>query len=248
MRGQRTWWWWAAVVAALALAGCRSRTPPAAQAPARTTAQTSGSSAPSAAPPQSLAMGGAKSRMTFFITSAGMGKGGDLGGLAGADRHCQALATKEGAGDHTWRAYLSTTATATDPAVNARDRIGAGPWYDAEAELVAANVADLHDAAKRRVSRDTALTEKGDTLDDVLGAGREHDVLTGSQADGTAFAAGDDRTCGNWTSSSRGRAQVGRPDGPAGTLWNSAHPSTGCSEQALGTGSRSALFSCFAID
>lgn len=203
-------------------------------------------------PPQSLAMGGAKSRMTFFVTSVGSGRGGNLGGLAGADAHCQALAAKEGAGDHTWRAYLSTSPTASAPAVNARDRIGTGPWYDAEAELVAANVEQLHGSGRGGVSRETALTEKGDPVTGAGGPSIQHDILTGSRPDGTAFPAGEGVTCGNWTMSGSGRAQVGHSDrqagrGDPGTSWNSAHASRGCGPDALrpaGTG----LFYCFAID
>jgi hypothetical protein len=200
--------------------------------------------------PESLPMGGEKSVMSLFITSAGTGKGGDLGGLAGADAHCQALATAEGAGDHTWRAYLSTSATDTAPAVHARDRIGKGPWYNAEGFLVAADLNQLHGTATR-ISKDIAVTE---TLDPVPGVGdspNRHDILTGSRPDGTAFPTGD-LTCGNWTSSSTGRAQVGHHDrmgqGDAASSWNSAHPSRGCSQNDLEATGGAGLFYCFAID
>jgi hypothetical protein len=146
--------------------------------------------------PQSLPMGGDKSVMTFFITSTGPGKGGDLGGLAGADAHCQALAKAEGAADHTWRAYLSTSATDGQTAVNARDRIGKGPWYNAEGLLIAANVDELH-SDRGRINKETAVTEK---FDQVNGAGdtpNVHDILTGSRPDGAAFSASEDLTCRN---------------------------------------------------
>jgi hypothetical protein len=227
-----------------ALAACRK------DAVERPASGEGGSQANPPPPPQSLAMGGAKSRMTFFVTSVGSGRGGNLGGLAGADAHCQALAMKEGAGDHTWRAYLSTSPNASKPAVNARDRIGTGPWYDAEAELVAANVEQLHGSGKG-VSRETALTEKGDPVKGVGDPSVQHDILTGSRADGTAFPAGEGVTCGNWTMSGSGRAQVGHSDrqagrGDPGTSWNSAHASRGCSPDALRPGA--GLFYCFAID
>lgn len=201
--------------------------------------------------PESLQMGGAKSVTRFFVTSTGLGQGGDLDGLAGADAHCQALASAEGAGDHTWRAYLSVSAQNGQPAVNARDRIGTGPWYNAEGLLIAANIEDLHsDTAK--VSKETAVTEK---LDRVNGAGdtpNMHDILTGSRPDGTAFRASENLTCGNWTSSRTGRAQVGHHDrrglGEGINSWNSAHPSSGCSQKDLeGTGG-AGLFYCFAVD
>ena len=194
--------------------------------------------------PQSLAMGGAKSVMTFFVTSTGSGKGGDLGGLAGADAHCAALAKAEGAGDHTWRAYLSTSAAEGRPAVNARDRIGKGPWYNAEGLLVAANLDELHSRANR-ISKETAVTEK---LDPVS----LHDMLTGSLPDGTAYGEGDDLTCRNWTSGGEGRAQLGHHDrrGPGGSVdsWNSVHASSGCSQRDLRATGGAGLFYCFGID
>ena len=202
------------------------------------------------AAPQSLPMGAAKSRMTFFVTSRGTGRGGDLGGLAGADAHCQALALAEGAGDHTWRAYLSASATGTEPAVNARDRIGRGPWYNANAELVASNLAELH--GDNRLNVETALSEKGDPINGVTLTPNTHDILTGSRPDGTAYASADELTCANWTSSNGGRAEVGHHDRmgqDAGeTSWNAAHASRGCSPQDLQATGGAGLFYCFAID
>src|SRR5687767_367726 len=210
-----------------------------AETPERTTA-------PAVAPqdvPQSLQMGGAKSVMTFFVTSRGLGKGGNLGGLAGADAHCAALAKAEGAGDHTWRAYLSTSAADGRPAVNARDRIGKGPWYNAEGLLIAANLDELHSRANR-IGKETAVTEK---LDPVS----LHDMLTGSLPDGTAYREGDDLTCRNWTSSGAGRAQLGHHDrrGPGGEdSWNSVHASRGCGQSDLRATGGAGLFYCFGVD
>ena len=205
---------------------------------------------PQTAPP-SLPMGGAKSVTRFFITSRGTGKGGDLGGLAGADAHCQALAKAESAADHTWRAYLSTAATSTQAAVNARDRIGRGPWYNAAGELVAMNLDQLHTASSL-LNKDTAVTERADSVNGVGETPNRHDILTGSRPDGTAFSGNEDLTCRNWTSSRAGRAQVGHHDragqGEGATSWNSAHASRGCSQDdLLGTGG-AGLFYCFAVD
>jgi hypothetical protein len=217
-------------------------------------AQTRAEEAPSAAPqdvPQSLPMGGAKSVMKFFVTSRGSGKGGDLGGLAGADAHCQALAKAEGAGDHTWRAYLSTTATPAGPAVNARDRIGAGPWYNAEGTLIAANLAQLH-GGDSAINKESAVTERLDPINGVGDTPNRHDILTGSQPDGTAFRGNEDLTCGNWTSSATGSAQVGHHDrkglGQGVNSWNSIHASRGCSQQDLEATGGAGLFYCFAVD
>ena len=197
--------------------------------------------------PQSLQMGGKKSVTTFFVTSRGPGKGGDLGGLAGADAHCQALAQAEGSGDHTWRAYLSTSATTTEPAVHARDRIGKGPWYNAEGLIVAANVQDLH--AGDKINKDVASTERLDQIPGVGDTPNKHDILTGSRPDGTAFDAGSDLTCGAWTSSSMGRAQVGHHDRrDAADSWNSAHATRGCGQKDLEATGGAGLFYCFAID
>jgi hypothetical protein len=195
------------------------------------------------------------SDMTFFITSAGSGKGADLGGLAGADKHCQALAQSAGAGSRTWHAYLSTQAEGGQAVVNARDRIGKGPWKNAKGEMVATSVGDLHSAGNK-LNKQTALNEKGQPVNGRGDQPNQHDILTGSQPDGTAFAAGEDRTCKNWTSSSEGAAMVGhhdrqglRDDEPSKS-WNSSHPSRGqgggCSQDALrGTGG-AGLFYCFA--
>ena len=203
-------------------------------------------------PPPSLEMGGKKSVTTFFVTSRGVSKGGDLGGLAGADAHCQALADAEGSGDHRWRAYLSTSAASGQPAVNARDRIGKGPWYNAEGTLIAATLDDLH-GEKNGLTKQTAVTEKLGPVNGVGDTPNMHDILTGSRPDGTAFPAGENLTCNNWTSSGAdGRAQVGHHDrrglGEGVNSWNSVHASRGCSQQALeGTGG-AGLFYCFAID
>jgi hypothetical protein len=222
------------------MAGCHATPgPPAENPPAAEGADTK-----SQPVPQSLAMGGAKSVMTFFVTSTGSGKGGDLGGLAGADAHCAALAKAEGAGDHRWRAYLSTSERNGEPAVNARDRIGKGPWYNAEGLLIAANLDDLH-SDKNAITKDTAVTEKLDPVD-------LHDILTGSRPDGTAYAGGDDLTCANWTSSTAGRAQLGHHDrrglGGGVDSWNSVHASQGCSQNALRATGGAGLVYCFGID
>ena len=192
-------------------------------------------------------MGGSKSVTRFFVTSKGLGKGGNLGGLAGADAHCQALAQAQGAGDHTWRAYLSTEATDTAPAVNARDRIGGGPWYNADGNLIAQHVAQLHGPLSR-LGKETAVTESADEVNT-----EKHEILTGSRPDGTAFPAGAHRTCGNWiSSSSTGSAQVGYFDlsgeGDNPNSWNSAHGTNGCSEDAFRSSGGSGLFYCFALD
>jgi hypothetical protein len=201
--------------------------------------------------PPSLQMGGEKSVTRFFVTSRGPGRGGDLGGLAGADAHCQALAKAEGSGDHTWRAYLSTSAADGQPAVNARDRIGTGPWYNAEGVLIAASVEELH-GDKARIDKETATTERLDPVNGVGDTPNRHDILTGSRADGTAFPPGSDLTCGNWTSSGAGSAQVGHHD-RRGTeegvsSWNSAHESRGCRQADLEATGGAGLFYCFAID
>ena len=211
------------------------------------------SNAPAAQPPvaQSLQMGGAKSVMTFFVTSRGSGKSGDLGGVSGADAHCQALAKAEGAGDHTWRAYLSVSTASGQPGVNARDRIGKGPWYNAEGELVAANIDELH-GTDSKISKTMAVTERLDPVNGVGDTPNTHDILTGSRPDGTSFPSGDDLTCGNWTSSGAGRAQVGHHDrmgqGANAGSWNSAHPSQGCSQANLQRTGGDGRFYCFGID
>ena len=189
--------------------------------------------------------------MTFFITSSGPGKGGDLGGLEGADRHCQTLATAAGAGGKTWRAYLSTQGAG---AVNARDRIGRGPWKNAKGEVIAKDVAELH--GKNNISKQTALTEKGAMVNGRGDTPNMHDILTGSQPDGTAFAGADDRTCGNWTKSGQGSAMVGHHDrqglrdDDASKSWSSSHPSRGpdggCSQNDLKSTGGNGLYYCFA--
>jgi len=187
--------------------------------------------------------------MTFFITSAGPGQGADLGGLAGADAHCQALAKAAGAGDRTWRAYLSATAAGGQAAVNARDRIGAGPWHNAKGAQVAASVADLH-SDSNKLSKESSLDEKGAVVNGRGDSPNRHDILTGSLADGTASAAEGDTTCRNWTSSGEGSALVGHHDrqggGSAPTSWNSAHASRGCSQANLRATGGDGLFYCFA--
>ena len=188
-----------------------------------------------------------KTPLGFFITSVGSGNGANLGGLAGADAHCQKLAAAGGAGDRTWRAYLS--AVEGGKPVNARDRIGSGPWYNAKGVLIASNVQELHSEAAK-TGKENSLTEKGEQVPGRGDKPNQHDILTGSQMDGTAFTDGEDHTCNNWTSSDTGSAQVGHHDRQGGganpTSWNSAHASKGCSQQALiGTGGNG-LFYCFA--
>jgi len=194
----------------------------------------------------------AQNSMTFFITSAGPGNGANLGGLAGADKHCQGLAAAAGAGNRTWRAYLSTTASAGQAAVNARDRIGKGPWHNVKGVRIAENVADLH-GDQNNLTKQTVLTEKGEMVNGRGDQPNRHDILTGSNLDGTALT-GDPATttCGNWTGNGEGSAQVGHHDRQGGganaTSWNSAHPSRGCSQENLrGTGG-DGCFYCFAIN
>jgi hypothetical protein len=194
-------------------------------------------------------VGAQNAPMTFFITSAGPGHGANLGGLSGADAHCQMLAEAAGAGSHTWRAYLSASAAAGQPAVNARDRIGSGPWHNAKGVQIAANVEDLHSDANK-LTKETQLTEKGETVNGRGDTPNRHDILTGSELDGTAFAGDTNLTCGNWTSDGDGSAQVGHHDRQGGganaTSWNSAHASKGCSQENLrGTGGEG-YFYCFA--
>jgi hypothetical protein len=175
----------------------------------------------------------------FFVTSAGPGEGADLGGLAGADAHCQSLADGAGAGDRTWSAYLSTQGP---NAVNARDRIGTGPWYNALGTLVGNNVDELHGMGHRFTVM-TVIDEVGRRIPGSGYAPNRHDVLTGTSPDGTAFAAGEDMTCNNWTSSGDGSAMLGHHDRAA---WNSAHGSQGCSQVQLRATGGDGLFYCFA--
>ena len=196
--------------------------------------------------------------MSFFVSSTGSGKGADLGGLAGADALCQKLATSAGAGGKTWRAYLSAPGTfpspgnAGTPSVNARDRIGTGPWFNAKGELIARDVAHLHNG--NNLSKETALDERGNVVKGRGDQPNEHDILTGSRADGTAFAPQTDTTCKAWTSSSEGSAIVGHHDriGPLpenwAKSWNFSHQSAGCSQEALiRTGGAGRLY-CFAAN
>jgi hypothetical protein len=193
---------------------------------------------------------GSDTGLSFFITSAGTGRGADLGGLAGADEHCRRLAADAGAGNRTWHAYLSAGAANGQPAVNARDRIGAGPWYNARGVQVARDVAHLH-AAGNGLGKTGSLTERGAVVNGRGDTPNQHDILTGSQLDGTAFPGTADKTCSNWTSSGEGSAQVGHHDLQGGgenpTSWNSAHGSRGCSQQNLIATGGNGYFYCFAI-
>lgn len=194
--------------------------------------------------------------MTFFLTSAGPGKGAELGGLDGADRHCQALAQAAGAGGRTWRAYLSTQAVGGAQAVNARDRIGRGPWQNATGVTIAKDVDELH--GTNNLTKQTALTEKGEMVNGRGDTPNRHDILTGSTPDGRAFPPGDDRTCSNWTTSAKGAAMVGHHDRmglneePPAKSWNSSHPSRGpdggCSQADLRSTGGDGLFYCFAAN
>ena len=191
-----------------------------------------------------------QSAMTFFVTSVGLGKGADLGGLEGADRHCQSLAQAVGAGGKTWRAYLSTQGAG---AVNARDRIGKGPWQNAKGVVIAKDVGELH--GENNLNKQTALTEKGEMVpsppEDTT---NQHDILTGSQPDGTAFSGDKDMTCGNWTKSGEGNAMVGHSDrmglrdDDASKSWNSSHPSRACDAASLVATGGAGLLYCFAAN
>jgi hypothetical protein len=190
--------------------------------------------------------------MTFFVTSAGSGKGADLGGLAGADKHCQSLAQAAGAGGHKWRAYLSTTEADGKSGENARDRIGKGPWQNAKGVVIAKDVNELH--GKNNLTKETAINEKGEVVSGRGDPVNMHDILTGSSPEGRSMPAGKDSTCGNWTNSGEGSAIVGHhdrqglSDTEAARSWNSSHPSKGCSQEALrGTGG-AGLFYCFAAN
>ncbi len=191
----------------------------------------------------------------FFITSTGSGSGGNLGGLAGADKHCQTLAAAAGAGNRTWHAYLSAAAAGNQPAVNARDRIGAGPWYNAKSVLIAANVADLHGDVERdrnNIRKPTALNEKGQEVSGVGDKPNQHDMLTGSDSHGRlAAGTAGSTTCNNWTSNAdTDRTMLGHHDrlGGANSSWNSVHPSAGCSQEALVKTGGNGLFYCFATN
>lgn len=201
-----------------------------------------------------------QSNMSFFVTSVGPGKGGDLGGLAGADKHCQDLAASVGAGGKTWHAYLSTQGAG---AVNARDRIGKGPWTNAKGVVIATSVDDLH-SANNKLTKQNDLSEKGEIINGRGDKPNRHDILTGSTPDGKAFPADKDMTCKNYTSSTQGSVMLGHndrqgiDDSEAQRSWNSAHPSRelrdgsapgqGCTQKALqGTGGDGLLY-CFAIN
>src|SRR5207237_6459133 len=204
-----------------------------------------------------LAIGGAahaqQSALSFLLTGAAIGKGADLGGLEGADRHCQQLAQSAGAGSRTWHAYLSTQAADGKPAVNARDRIGKGPWQNAKGVVVAKNVDELH--GQNNLTKQTDLTEKGDIVNGRGDTPNRHDALTGTMPDGRAFPPGEDKTCKNWTSSTQGTAIVGHidrlgiGDDEAAHSWNSSHPSRGpeggCSQTDLRSTGGDGLFYCF---
>ena len=189
--------------------------------------------------------------MTFFVTSAGPGKGGDLGGLEGADRHCQQLATAAGAGSKTWRAYLSSNAAAQGGPVNARDRIGRGPWQNFKGTVIATSVEDLH-SDNNKLGRDNSLTERGTIVAGVGFTPNYHDVLTGSQMDGTAWPGNFNLTCNNWSSSTFGSATVGHIDRRGGQdtvfqrSWNAAHMSRSCTQDDLRATGGNGLFYCFA--
>ena len=191
----------------------------------------------------------ADNSMSFFVTSVGSGKGGDLGGLEGADAHCTTLAAAAGAGERQWRAYLSTEEDGKR-GVSARERIGKGPWYNAKGVLIAENLTDLH-LYNKTITKETALDEKGGMVNGRGDTPLLHDILTGTMDDGTAYFPDDkDHTCNNWTSSDAGSAQVGHHDrhGGGNLSWTSAHPSRGCSMDALAKTGGSGLFYCFAAD
>ena len=192
--------------------------------------------------------------MGFFITSVGPGDGANLGGLEGADQHCQMLATAAGAGNRTWRAYLSTVGGGGQPAVNARDRIGDGPWYNASGALIAGNVADLHGDIERdrnNIRKPTALDENGEQVNGVGDQPNQHDILTGSDSHGRALlGAANTTTCGNWTSNGEGRAMIGHHDrlGGGNSSWNAVHLTRSCSQSDLVATGGAGLLYCFAAD
>jgi hypothetical protein len=193
--------------------------------------------------------------MSFFVTSTPIGKGADLGGLEGADKHCQQLAQSAGAGGRTWHAYLSAQAADGKPAVNARDRIGKGPWQNAKGVVVAKDVDELH--GQNNLAKQTSLTEKGDIVNGRGDTPNKHDALTGTMPDGRAFPPGEDKTCKNWTSSTQGSAMLGHADrtgtpSPTMSSWNAAHPSRGpdggCSQKDLISTGGDGLLYCFAAN
>ena len=198
-------------------------------------------------------MGGGKTGMSFFVTSAGPGDGANLGGLAGADAHCQKLATAAGAGNRTWRAYLSQQPTPNVPGVNARDRIGKGPWMNAKGVVVATDVENLH-SASNNLGKATSLTETGMVVNGSGDTPNMHDILTGSQPDGRFIVGNVNTTCGNWTQNGEGSAMLGHndkkglDDSVPAKSWNSSHMSRGCSPDALKATGGAGLFYCFAAD
>ncbi|MEO8738591.1 MAG: hypothetical protein ABI537_02675 [Casimicrobiaceae bacterium] len=190
---------------------------------------------------------------SFFVASVGSGSGGWFGGLQGADWLCQTLATAAGSGGKTWRAYLSNSATAGTPAVNARDRIGKGPWQNVKGVVIAKDLAELH--GTNQITKPTALTEKGTVVNGFGDTPNQHDILTGSQPDGTAFGGNDDKTCGNWTKNGEGSAIVGHvdrtgtnPNPVANASWNSAHGTAGCSIELLAKSGSAGYLYCFAAN
>lgn len=195
-----------------------------------------------------------QAEMSFFVTSVGLGKGADLDGLEGADRHCQQLAQAAGASSRTWRAYLGMQAANGQAAINARDRIGKGPWRNSKGVVIAKDVDELH--GNNNLTKQTALTEKGEIVNGRGDTPNRHDALTGTQMDGRAFPPGDDKTCHNWTSSTQGAAMVGHidrqglRDDDASHSWNSSHlsrgPDGGCSQADLRSTGGDGLFYCFA--
>lgn len=198
---------------------------------------------------------GPQQPMSFFVTSVGMGNGANLGGLAGADAHCQRLAQAVGS-TKTFHAYLSTQAAPGQPAVNARDRIGAGPWYNVRGQMIAKDVSDLHgdtlDAARigNNISKASAFTEKNEVPKGFGDMPNQHDILTGSMPDGRAFTDAADHTCKNWTSSGEGTAMLGHFDrtGGGNVSWNSTHASRGCSQENLISTGGAGLLYCFATN
>ena len=201
----------------------------------------------------SLGVSAQQNQMSFFVTSAGPGNGANLGGLAGADKHCQTLAAAAGGGTRTWRAYMSAAAANGQPAVNAKDRIGKGPWVNAKGVQIAASVADLH-SANNKIAPETLVAENGRLIPSRLYTVNQHDILTGSQADGTAFPPDKDMTCGNWTKSGEGNAMVGHADrmglrdDEASKSWNASHPSRACDAASLVATGGAGLLYCFAAN
>ena len=200
----------------------------------------------------SLGVSAQQNQMTFFVTSAGPGNGANLGGLAGADKHCQTLAAAAGAGNRTWRAYLSAAAANGQPAVNAKDRIGKGPWTNVKGVVVAKSVADLH-SEMNNLNKESALTEKGTGINGVGDQPNQHDMLTGSDSTGRALPGDPNtQTCGNWTSDgpAPNAAMLGHHDrnGGGNTSWNASHMSRGCSQENLVATGGAGLFYCFAAN